>query len=75
MTGAYMRVERDGKWENIEVEHMTDAERERTFVPRSSEELVRWINLLCSKVVENEELFNQLVEDGVLEVRGAEEEG
>ena len=29
MTGEFLRVEREGKWENIEVEHLTDEERDR----------------------------------------------
>jgi len=28
MTGAYLRVKRNNKWENIEVEYLTDEERE-----------------------------------------------
>jgi hypothetical protein len=47
MTGAYMRVKRDGKWENIEVEFLTDKEREETFRHRDNSELRKWINLLC----------------------------
>lgn len=29
MTGAYLRVKRGDKWENIEVEHLTDDERQK----------------------------------------------
>lgn len=26
MTGAYIRVQRDGKWENVEIDQLTDGE-------------------------------------------------
>jgi len=50
MTGAYMRVKRNEKWINIEVEHLTDEERTEIFKNKDSEELIRWINALCKAV-------------------------
>ena len=47
MTGAFLRAKRDGRWVNIEVEHMTDGEREEAFLGRTPVELVRWIHMLC----------------------------
>jgi len=26
MTGAYVRIERSGKWQSVEIEHLTDKE-------------------------------------------------
>lgn len=52
MTGAYLRVNRDGKWKNIEVEHLTATERSDVFRDRSPEELVRWIDMLCTTIVD-----------------------
>jgi hypothetical protein len=26
MTGAYIRIQRDGRWQNIEIDQLTDAE-------------------------------------------------
>lgn len=52
MTGAYLRVNRDGKWQNIEVEHLTSTERKDVFGGRSPEELVRWIDMLCTTIVD-----------------------
>ena len=52
MTGAYLRVQRDGKWENLEVEFLTDEERSEMFLDRESDELVRWLNLVCGKLAE-----------------------
>ncbi len=53
MTGAYLRVERNGKWENIEVEHLTKEERLTLFKDRSPEELVRWMDMLCEFITQN----------------------
>ncbi len=47
MTGAYLRVRRDGKWCNVEVEHLTDAERTEILGGRTPEELLRWLNVVC----------------------------
>ena len=54
MTGAYVRVKRDGKWQNIEVEYLTSEERVQIFAGRSHEELVHWINMLCETMVKYE---------------------
>lgn len=67
MTGAYMRVRRDGKFQPVEVEHMTHSERVEQFMGRSDGELLRWIDLLCVKLVEAEKLLDGLVKDGILE--------
>lgn len=47
MTGAYLRVERDGKWQSIEVEYLTFEERAALFAHRDNAELMRWLNMLC----------------------------
>ena len=52
MTGAYMRVKRDGKWKSIEVEFLTHDERRKSLGGRSEEELLNWIDLLCVKLEE-----------------------
>ena len=44
MTGAYIRVQRDGKWQNIEIEHLTRKEREEYF---KTNDPVKWAHLLC----------------------------
>lgn len=54
MTGAYLRVKRDGKWEAIEVEHLTDEEREDALAMREPKALLPWINMLCRVVAETE---------------------
>lgn len=52
MTGAYLRVKRDGKWQAVEVEHLTASERQEAFKDRSPEELIRWIEMLCTVIRE-----------------------
>lgn len=54
MTGAYLRIKRDGEVKNIEVEYLTDEEREQKLGNRTPEELVRWINLLCKTITGEE---------------------
>ena len=56
MTGAYLRVKRDGVWTPIEVEHLTDAERVDIFASRGVEEILRWLDCVCNKLaqIENE---------------------
>ena len=63
MTGAYLRVNRNNKWENVEVEHLTDEERQCAL---GSKDLMPWLNLACKKLAEIEKLIDQLVEDGIL---------
>lgn len=53
MTGAYMRIERNGRFHNIEIEHLTPEERRRALAGRGFEELMRWIDALSSKLAMN----------------------
>ncbi len=46
MTGAYLRVERDGKWQALEVEYLTDAERETIL--KDNPRLINWLHLVCN---------------------------
>lgn len=56
MTGAYLRVKRDKKFLSIEVEYLTDKEREEIFTGLSNEEMIRWLNVLCNTLQETKEL-------------------
>ena len=49
MTGAYLRVKREGKWQNVELEYMTDAEREELFKEAPTEEVLKWLNFMCNQ--------------------------
>ena len=50
MTGAYLRVQRKGKWENVEVEFLTDDEREALL--KNDPRLISWLHLTCNKLQE-----------------------
>ena len=67
MTGAYVRVKRGEKFENVEVEHLTEDELKEKFGTRTPEELVSWMNLLCSTIRRIEPVLDDLVQDGILE--------
>lgn len=59
MTGAYVRVKRDGEFKAIEIEHLTDAEREVFF---ENHAFVPWMNLVCKKLAETETLLSKVME-------------
>ena len=71
MTGAYLRVQREGKWKNIEVENLTDEERKERFQNSSNKELISWFQLVCHKLAEVEPLFLELERDGIIKRRGS----
>ena len=54
MTGAYLRVKRNDKWTNIEVEYLTDEERFKLFKDRPRQEIIRWLDHVCKTLVEYE---------------------
>ena len=49
MTGAYLRVKRKGKWQNVEIEYLSDKEREELFKESSTEEVLKWLNFMCNQ--------------------------
>lgn len=66
MTGAYLRVERDGKWQNVEVEHLTEEELKAKFLTRTPDELVSWLNMTCSFLRRLQPLMEDLERDGII---------
>lgn len=60
MTGAFLRVKRGNKFENIEIEHLTKDERFDIFVTREPEEIIRWLDMLCDCIVVCETEFKAL---------------
>lgn len=66
MTGAYLRVRRNDKWENVEVEHMTDDEIREKFATREPQELINWMIMLCQKIRQIEPLLEQLEAEGII---------
>jgi len=53
MTGIVIRVERDKKFQNIELEDLTDEERKTFFKDYDNAECVDWINVLCAWIKKN----------------------
>lgn len=66
MTGAYLRVKRGEKWENVEVEHLTDEEIREKFATREPQELINWMIMLCEKLRHLEPLLDGLERDGII---------
>ena len=64
MTGAFLRVKRGDRWENIEVEHLTNEEREKIL--SDDPRMMQWLNIVCEKLAEAEGILDQLVEEGIL---------
>jgi len=59
MTGVYLRVKRNGKYENIEIEHLTNNERHKLFTNREPLLLeplllLQYLDLTCETLRENE---------------------
>lgn len=73
MTGAFLRVQRDGKWQNVEVEHLTDSEREKKL--KNDPRVLSWLHLVCNELARVEGMLKQLEADGVLEVSECENVG
>lgn len=59
MTGIYMRINRNGRWQNFEVEYLTAEERAEHLGNRNSAELVRWIDSLCRALVKAEVMLSE----------------
>lgn len=51
MTGAFLRIKRDGAWQNIEVERMTKYERRDHFLKLPPEEAMKWMDMLCEEIL------------------------
>ena len=49
MTGAYLRVRRGNKWQNVEIEYLTDRERAEIFKEAGTEEVLKWLNFVCNQ--------------------------
>lgn len=61
MTGAFLRVCRNGKWENIEIERLSEDELIVAMDGRNHTELVRWIGMLAHAIanIEDQESAEQ----------------
>lgn len=52
MTGAYIRIERDGKWQSIEIDQLTDEELE-SFSKQQPEDGWKWAKFLAGWIRDN----------------------
>ena len=52
MTGAYLRILRDGKWESIEFDQLTDEEMD-TFAKALPDDGWKWAKFLGSWIRDN----------------------
>jgi len=67
MTGAYIRVKRRGKWENIEFELLTDKEMAE-FVDKDPEVGWKWAIFFAKYIRDKiKPIMDGLVKDGILE--------
>ena len=58
MTGIFLRVKRDGKFHNVEVEHLTPEELDLIFKDRPSDELINWLKSLTKVIADVEPIIN-----------------
>ena len=49
MSGAYLRILREKVWQNVEIEYLTDGERNELFKESSTEDVLKWLNFMCSE--------------------------
>ena len=61
MTDATLLVVRDGKWIALEVEYLTSEERLEKL--GSDPSLIRWLDLVCVKLVKAEQIIKSLTEE------------
>ena len=52
MTGAYVRIQRDGKWQAVEIDQLTDAELEQ-FAQRQGQDGWKWAKFLATWIRNN----------------------
>ena len=50
MTKAYLRVKRNDKYENVEIEYLTNEEIDEVFGKAENEEMRRWIKFLVNQL-------------------------
>jgi hypothetical protein len=56
MTGAYLTVRRDGRWQSVEIDQLTDAELDRFIAQMEAGgggDLGRWVKFLAAWIRDN----------------------
>lgn len=59
MTGIYVRIERDGRWLNLEVEQLTNAELTVFFASMDAPRLRSWARTLAGWIRDNVKIGNE----------------
>lgn len=59
MTNLFFRVQRNGSWESVELEHCTPEERQEQFAKIPRLELVRWLDAVCDTLAELDRAFKE----------------
>ena len=75
MTGCWLRVFRNSRWENVEVEYLTKDERCTIFQDRTKEETLNWLHTVCDTVADCERFLLRLETAGVVKRKEQEDEG
>lgn len=55
MTGAYITIKQDNKWQCIEIEHLTPSELEEYLKIFEKEELIGWVDYLTTFIARLEQ--------------------
>ena len=51
-TGAYLRVQRDGKWEPYDIAELTPKELDYVFKDRDAAERLKWLKVVIHAIQE-----------------------
>jgi hypothetical protein len=65
MTGTFLRVRREDKWENVEIEYLTSDEIESLFLDREPKELVNWLTHLIAQLRPIAEHIDAMIKEDV----------
>lgn len=66
-TGAYIRVQRDGRWQSIAVERLTPAELKAEFASKHPVDLLNWMVMLCQTLRQAEDTLERMAMESFAE--------
>jgi len=52
MTGAYIQIKRNGEYHSVEIEYLTDAERNEALRSAGHKRIMQWLHFVCHKLNE-----------------------
>jgi hypothetical protein len=74
MTGIYFRVERGDTWEAVELENLTNEERETLLSDRPKEYVLALLHATCAHIQRLIPMLDDLVQDGIIALTSSEAE-